>query len=52
MGLGANFQYYNKEGKIYFCSAMTCKKLWLNWWLNQNKSYKDSLINSNKQIAN
>ena len=41
--LSSNYQYYFKNGKIYFCSAMTSKKLWLDWWKLQSKSYKDNL---------
>ncbi len=48
---GSNFQYYCKDDKIYFCSARTSKRLWLEWWKSQPQSYKDSLRNNNETIG-
>ncbi|HEY6915930.1 MAG TPA: hypothetical protein VI413_14730, partial [Paludibacter sp.] len=48
---GSNFQYYCKDNKLYFCSAMTSKRLWLEWWKSQTESYKDSLKNSDETIG-
>jgi hypothetical protein len=47
--LGPNFQYIYKNSKIYFCSAATTKKLWINWWKSQSAAYKDSLKDSYKK---
>ncbi|MEI6122335.1 MAG: hypothetical protein WCQ95_01780 [Bacteroidota bacterium] len=49
--IAPNFQYYYKDGKLKFCSAMTTKNIWLNWWKSQSNSYKDSLKNSYKKIG-
>jgi len=48
---GSNFQYYCKDDKLYFCSARTSKRLWLEWWKSQTQSYKDSLRNNNETIG-
>ena len=49
--IGPNFQYFYRNGKINFCSALTTKLLWVAWWHSQSSSYKSSLINSNKKIG-
>lgn len=49
--IGANYQYFYKDGKINFCSALTSKRLWLEWWNTQRPSYKDSLNNGYKKIG-
>jgi hypothetical protein len=48
--IGNNFSYYINDNKIYFCSAATSKKLWLEWWASQPQTYKDSLMRSEKRI--
>lgn len=48
---GSNFQYYFKNNKLYFCSAMSSKRLWLEWWKSQTQAYKDSLRNNNETIG-
>lgn len=49
--IGANFQYFYKDGIIHFCSALTAKHLWLDWWNSQSSSYKDSLNKGYKKIG-
>jgi hypothetical protein len=48
--IGNNFSYYVNDNILYFCSAATSKKLWLEWWASQPQSYKDSLMRSDKKI--
>lgn len=49
--IAPNFQYFYKDGKIKFCSAGTAKSLWLNWWNSLSLFYKNSLRDSNKEMA-
>ena len=49
--IGPNFQYFYKDGRLTFCSAITTKRLWLEWWNSQSSSHKDSLTKSYKKIG-
>jgi len=49
-GISPNFQYTYQNRKINFISALTTKKIWLNWWKTQRDSYKDSLRHSYKRM--